>query len=87
MRLAVVALMITILLGLMLVATLTGHLVLSQPIAWVQAHLYLGLLGWAGLLIVGVAYQIIPLFHVTANYPRFLGGIRCCTASLWCCCR
>ena len=31
-----------------------------------------GLLGWTGLLVIGVAYQIVPMFQMTPNYPRWL---------------
>lgn len=32
-------------------------------------HAAWGLLGWVGLLIVGVAYQVVPMFQVTPVYP------------------
>jgi hypothetical protein len=31
-----------------------------------------GLVGWTGLLVVGVAYQIVPMFQMTPSYPRWL---------------
>jgi len=41
-------------------------------------HLSWGLLGWVFLLIVAVAYQVIPMFQITDEYPvlhqRWLGG-------------
>lgn len=72
MRLAAVALLVTILLGLVLSAALLGWLPLPRLADWVQAHLSWGLLGWVGLLIVGVGYQVVPLFHVTPPYPPAL---------------
>jgi hypothetical protein len=36
------------------------------------SHLRFGLLGWVLLLIMGVSYQVIPMFHVTPNYPKTL---------------
>jgi hypothetical protein len=36
---------------------------------WANAHLLWGLLGWVGLLVIGVAIQVIPLFYVTPPYP------------------
>lgn len=71
MRLALGALVVTVLLGLMLVAGLTGGR-LARFADWVNLHLAWGLLGWAGLLIMGVAYQVVPMFHVTPAYPRWL---------------
>ncbi|NMM27338.1 MAG: hypothetical protein HHJ12_08635 [Glaciimonas sp.] len=31
-----------------------------------------GLVGWTGLLVAGVAYQIVPMFQMTPNYPHWL---------------
>lgn len=31
-----------------------------------------GLVGWTGLLVAGVAYQIVPMFQMTPSYPRWL---------------
>lgn len=42
-----------------------------------DVHLSWGLLGWMGILVVGVAYQVVPMFQVTPDYPaplmRWLG--------------
>lgn len=32
-------------------------------------HASWGLLGWVGLLIAGIAYQVVPMFQVTPQYP------------------
>jgi hypothetical protein len=29
-------------------------------------------MGWTGLLLAGVAYHIVPMFQMTANYPQWL---------------
>lgn len=34
-----------------------------------RLHAAWGLLGWVGLLVVGVAYQVVPMFQVTELYP------------------
>jgi hypothetical protein len=34
-------------------------------------HVAWGLLGWVGLLVIGVAYQVVPMFQVTPLYPPF----------------
>lgn len=72
MRLAALALAVTLLLGLVLVAVLQGWLPMVPLSRWVDVHLAWGLLGWAGLLIVGVAYQVVPMFHVAPSYPPWL---------------
>lgn len=69
MRLSVGALAVTVGLGLTLVAVLLGWVGLASLPAWVDLHLGWGLLGWAGLLILGVGYQVVPMFHVTPAYP------------------
>jgi hypothetical protein len=71
-RLAAFALVPTVLIGLILVAFLTGWLRLPEFGAWVDLHLAWGLFGWVGLLILGVAYQVVPMFHVTPSYPAAL---------------
>lgn len=72
MRLALLALVVTFSLGLLLTAALRGWVALPALTAWVDLHLAWGLLGWVGLLIAGVAYQVVPMFHVTPPYPAWL---------------
>lgn len=36
------------------------------------AHITLALGGWLMLLIVGVSYQVVPMFQLTPNYPEWL---------------
>ncbi|MFI4939609.1 MAG: permease [Burkholderiales bacterium] len=38
-------------------------------------HVAWGLLGWVGLLVIGVAYQVVPMFQVTPLYPPFVTKI------------
>lgn len=35
-------------------------------------HISLALGGWVMLLIVGVSYQVVPMFQLTPNYPKWL---------------
>jgi hypothetical protein len=69
MRAAALALVITVILGLVLTGALLGWVPLSDLIPWVDAHATWGLLGWVGVLILGVAMQVLPLFYVTPPYP------------------
>jgi hypothetical protein len=39
------------------------------PPALADLHAMWGLLGWVGLLLIGVAWQVIPMFQVTPLYP------------------
>jgi hypothetical protein len=72
MRLSLAALTVTVGLGLTLVAGLSGWISLARFTDWVDVHLSWGLLGWAGILIMGVGFQVVPMFHVTPPYPPWL---------------
>lgn len=39
---------------------------------WATMHIRLALGGWVVLLIVGVSYQVVPMFQLTPAYPRWL---------------
>jgi hypothetical protein len=67
MRLALGALAVTALLGVTLVAILTGDAALSA-LKLTDLHAAWGLLGWVGVLIIGVAYQVVPMFQMTPVY-------------------
>ncbi|MES9858548.1 MAG: hypothetical protein ABW166_18375 [Sedimenticola sp.] len=72
MRLAVAALAVTLLLGLLLGGGYTG-MIRSLPLLMLtDMHLGWGILGWFGLLLIGVSYQIVPMFQVTPEYPERL---------------
>jgi hypothetical protein len=77
-RLAVMSLAVTVLLGL--------ALALLRAVWWappavelaIAAHVSFGLLGWVLLLVIGVAWQVVPMFQLTPPYPprlsRWLAG-------------
>jgi len=68
-RLAGIALAVTVLLGLWLAAGRSGWL--GMPAAALRdLHPAWGLLGWAGVLIAAVAAQVVPMFHMTPAYPK-----------------
>ncbi len=80
-RFAMACLAITVMLGLALA------LVQVRPDGWtsatvkaiIAAHAAFGLLGWVGLLVISVAYQVVPMFQITPPYPpplsRWLAGV------------
>ncbi|WP_373506599.1 hypothetical protein [Thiocapsa sp.] len=68
-RTAALALVVTVALGLLLVAVLQGWIRVAEHTRWVDAHAAWGLMGWIGLLVVGVAIQVLPMFYVTPAYP------------------
>ncbi len=68
-RLAVASLVLTILAGVTLALLRAGWW--SPPAAdtVIAAHVGFGLLGWILLLVVGIAYQVVPMFQITPPYP------------------
>jgi hypothetical protein len=66
------SLLITVALGLLLITALLGLRPLPRLFDWVQLHAAWGLFGWIGLLILVVGFQLVPLFHVTPAYPRWM---------------
>ncbi|MHB1084504.1 MAG: hypothetical protein ACYCZA_06665 [Thiobacillus sp.] len=77
-RLAGVSLAVTILLGLTLVLHRSGWWLPPAVEIAVNVHVVFGLLGWVLLLVMGVAYQVVPMFQITPPYPprlsRWLTG-------------
>lgn len=68
-RLAVVALAVTIGLGALLVLSKGHWLVLPAHQLWVDIHATWGLGGWIGLLFAGIGMEIIPMFCVAPAFP------------------
>lgn len=69
MRLSVIALWITIIIGTLLAA---GHGWSSMPLLrqFTSIHIAWATLGWIMLMVIAVAYQVIPMFQVTHQYPK-----------------
>ena len=68
-RLAALMLAVTVMLGLILLSNHAFSWWLQQREMLVNLHLTWGLLGWVGILVAGVAYQVVPMFQLTLNYP------------------
>jgi len=70
MRLALIALAVTVLLGIALGSLFSHSFTLPfPPTILTHLHLIWGLTGWVGLLVIGVAYQVVPMFQITPPYP------------------
>lgn len=74
MRMALAALAVTVSLGLLAAWHYAGHGTLALPVL-ADVHLSWGLLGWVGLLVIGVAYQVVPMFQMTPPYPPWLARV------------
>ena len=78
MLLALLALFITAGMGIYLaIAYSSPEFPLARHLS--NLHLSWGLVAWAGLLIMAVAYQVIPMFQITDEYPaihqRWMGWL------------
>lgn len=79
-RLALCSLAVTVLLGIALAASLGWSLPLAL-LKLTDLHAAWGLLGWVGLLVIGVAFQVIPMFQSTPPYPLWVS--RLLPPALW----
>lgn len=69
MRLAALMLAATVVLGMLLLSNHAFGWWLQARETLADLHLGWGLLGWVGLLVAGVAYQVVPMFQLTPPYP------------------
>ncbi|MCP3674439.1 MAG: hypothetical protein GY829_08230 [Gammaproteobacteria bacterium] len=71
-RLASVSLLITIGLGVAFIAAWLEPSWFPSFRLWTNIHLLWGIIGWTLLLMMGVSFQIIPMFYVTPDYPKWV---------------
>ena len=69
MRQAVPALALAVCAGVALVAFLSGGMPLRM-LEWTNVHAAWALVGWVGVLIVSVVFQVVPMFQSTQLFPR-----------------
>ncbi len=70
MAVALIALLATATVALYLLFRFGWHVPLAHPLS--QFHIGWGAVGWIGGLVIGVAYQVVPMFQITPEYPRWL---------------
>ncbi|MCC6202173.1 MAG: hypothetical protein IT494_04140 [Gammaproteobacteria bacterium] len=68
MRLALLGLLAALTCGVLLAFGLAGTLPLWRP-RLTNLHLAFGLIGWIALLLMAVAWQVVPMFQITPPYP------------------
>ena len=74
-RLALLGLLFTVILGVTLAATLGMHESLQSVwslLTLINVHVAWGLGGWALMLVIGVSYLVVPMFQLTPPYPVWL---------------
>jgi hypothetical protein len=86
MRLALGGLVLTLALGLTLAAGFGGLANVPLPLL-VDLHAAWGLLGWVGMLVLCVAFQVIPMFQSSRLYPapaaRWSARLLCAVLAAW----
>ncbi len=70
-KLAVVSLFVTLIMGIMLALGYANILPLWRP-SLSNLHLSWGLIGWIAVLIISVAVQVVPMFQITRSYPLWV---------------
>lgn len=81
MRFALAGLLVAVILGLILASNYGWDWWLTRRVQVTNLHATWGLLGWVGLLVTGVSYQVVPMFQLTPSYPKPL--TRWLTAALF----
>ncbi len=72
MKLFTIASIITLLLGFYLIGQHIGGNIGSSHYNFVTLHILFGIFGFASILIMGVAFQIIPMFYVAPDFPKLI---------------
>jgi len=72
MRIFVVLGLITTLLGLHLAGAHISDNIASNHYSFVSIHILFGMFGFATVLIMGVSFQVIPMFYVARDFPKFV---------------
>lgn len=72
MRLFSLSGLITFILGFYLAFSHIDSNIGENYLVFVNTHILFGLLGFAFLLIMGVSFQVIPMFYVALDFPKFV---------------
>ena len=73
-RLAILLLIVTVVLGLFMQLRALGINLIGLDKIYTDIHAFWGLFGWISLLIIAVSFQVIPMFHVAPNFPAWLSN-------------
>jgi hypothetical protein len=72
MHFALGALAVNAVLGIGLGMLFGLGVVLPLPMELIHLHLTWGFVGWIGLLVMGIAFTVVPMFQITPQYPPSL---------------
>ncbi len=68
-QLAVAYLLLTAILGMLMGLDFVGNYLGVMHERLFGAHLWLGSVGWLGMLITGFSYKLLPMFYLSHHYP------------------
>jgi hypothetical protein len=68
--LALIGLTVTVFFGVLLVSGLLGQRLPLRELA--KLHVAWGLLGWTAILVIGIAFQVVPMLQMTKPYPLIM---------------
>ncbi|MBF0111023.1 MAG: hypothetical protein HQL76_17805 [Magnetococcales bacterium] len=74
MRMAAVSLLGVLTLGGIFLGEYAHGFLDLDRMALLTTHLIWGLFGWVGTLIIGVSFQVLPMFYMTGEIPRQKAG-------------
>ena len=72
MRIFLILGLITILLGLYLSGAHISQNIGAHHYSFVTIHILFGMFGFSTVLIMGVSFQVIPMFYVARDFPKFV---------------
>ena len=64
--------LLTIVLGLYLAGSHISQNISTMHYSFVSVHIILGIFGFATIIIMGVSFQVIPMFYVAKDFPKFI---------------
>lgn len=71
MRLSVIIGFLALLLGIHLLASHTNYKIGESHMRFANLHIMLAIFGFIGVLIISVAKQVLPMFYVAPEFPKF----------------
>jgi len=70
MRFALISFLIAFIIGIYLLFSIGSSNIQNNFYEYLNFHAIWAFFGWVGLLIVGVSYQVIPMFYVTPDFNK-----------------
>ncbi len=71
-KLSLISGLITIILGLKLASAYAFLDFSPIRLALLDSHMFLGIFGFATILIIAISYVIVPMFYVTESFPKII---------------